>query len=202
MMNIARSNLRFPSQILFIGLHAIGVIFGLAYNSKTPDLYPNNSHQKLGWPLTGIIAVQFILGATKDFKNIRTNFCIQQSTSSFAKYEGHQDSAIAAMESTTPANSWVNQPLLSDGRNDSISEANADTLFDDDLLPSHPQHTIRYKQPVSWSKQWANISACHKIIQICETIYDIVDMFLLLLGFVSICTGIVTAAGIFVRIIP
>ena len=87
-MNIARSNLRFPSQVLFIGLHAVGIIFGLAYNSKTQDLYPNNSHQKLGWVLTGIIAVQFILGAAKDFKNIRTNLCIQQSTSPFVRIQG------------------------------------------------------------------------------------------------------------------
>jgi hypothetical protein len=61
-MDIARSNLRFPSQVLFIGLHLIGIVFGLAYNSKTPDLYPNKSHQKLRWALTGIIAVQFIQG--------------------------------------------------------------------------------------------------------------------------------------------
>jgi hypothetical protein len=199
MMNIARSNLRFLSQVLFIELHSIGIIFGLAYSYKTPDLYPNKSHEKLGWALTGIIAVQFMLGIAKRFKNIRGKLCVQQALPSLGGNEGDQISAMETMESTPLTNSWVNQPRLSDGRNDTISEADADTLFDDDFLPNHPQQTIRYNQPVSWGKQWANISASHKIIQICETIYDIVDKFLLLLGFVSMCTGIVTAVGIFVR---
>ena len=69
-----------------------------------------------------------------------------------AECEGHQDSAIAAMESTPPANSWVNQPLLLDEINDSMSEADADTLLNYDFLPNQPQQTIRYKQPVSWGK--------------------------------------------------
>jgi hypothetical protein len=198
-MNIARSNLRFPSQIFFIGLHAIGVLFGLAYNSKNPDLYPNNSHRKLGWALTGIIVVQLMLGTAKCLKNVQEMLRIQQSIPSLEGNEGDQDSAVEAIESTTPTSSWATQPLLSDERIDTISEADADTLFDDDFLSNHPQQTMRYKQPVSWGKQWANISAAHKIIQICETIYDVVDKFLLLLGFVSICTGIVTVAGIFVR---
>jgi hypothetical protein len=132
-----------------IFFHAIGVIFGLAYNSKTQDLYPNNSHQKLGWALTGIIAVQFMLGTAKSFKNIRGKFCIQQALTSLGGNEGDQNSAMETMESTPPTNSWVNHPLLSDERNDSISEADADPLFDADFLPNHPQQTIRYKQPVS-----------------------------------------------------
>jgi hypothetical protein len=46
-LDIAGSNLSYPAQILFLGLHAVGVIIGLAYNSKTPDLYPNSAHGKL-----------------------------------------------------------------------------------------------------------------------------------------------------------
>jgi hypothetical protein len=46
-LDIASSNLSYPAQILFLGLHAVGVIIGLAYNSKTPDLYPNSAHRKL-----------------------------------------------------------------------------------------------------------------------------------------------------------
>jgi hypothetical protein len=58
-LDIAGSNLSYPAQILFLGLHAVGVIIGLAYNSKTPDLYPNSAHGKLDGALTAFVLMVF-----------------------------------------------------------------------------------------------------------------------------------------------
>ncbi len=71
MFNIAGSNLRYPFHVAFAGLHGLGVILGLAYKSKTPDLYPGNSHKKLGWVLTVLVFAHFIVGVLRSFTKRR-----------------------------------------------------------------------------------------------------------------------------------
>lgn len=61
MLSVARSRLALPSQFVFLVLNAFGLLFGIIYNSQTPDLYPNNAHHKIGWIVTCVISAQAIL---------------------------------------------------------------------------------------------------------------------------------------------
>src|SRR5271170_3425332 len=58
MFSISRSNLALPIQFLFLVVNGVGVAFGTIYNIKTPDLYENNAHHKIGWIATWIMTAQ------------------------------------------------------------------------------------------------------------------------------------------------
>lgn len=58
MFSLARSRYTLPTQLVFIATNALGVLFSTIYNGKTPDLYPNNAHHKLGWLVTWILSAQ------------------------------------------------------------------------------------------------------------------------------------------------
>lgn len=65
MLSVARSRLALPAQLSFLGLHSVGLLLGTVYSSKTPDLYQNNAHNKIGWIVTWIVVAQCIIGLVK-----------------------------------------------------------------------------------------------------------------------------------------
>ena len=64
-LSVARSQLALPAQLSFLGVHTAAVLLGTAYGSKTPDLYENNAHSKIGWIITWIVVAQLIIGLLK-----------------------------------------------------------------------------------------------------------------------------------------
>lgn len=54
MLSIARSRLAIPSQFVFLITNAFALLLGLVYNHKTPELYENNAHSKIGSIITWI----------------------------------------------------------------------------------------------------------------------------------------------------
>lgn len=72
MLSIARSWLAIPIQFVFLTVNALALVLGVVYNHKTPELYENNSHSKIGWIMTWIASawvfmalVQVYAGRTK-----------------------------------------------------------------------------------------------------------------------------------------
>lgn len=65
MLSISRSRLALPAQLSFLGLHSVGLLFGTIYRSKTPELYENNVHNKIGWIVTWIVVAQCTIGFFK-----------------------------------------------------------------------------------------------------------------------------------------
>ncbi len=62
MLSVVRFRLALLVQLSFLGLHSVGLLLGTIYTSKTPDLYRNNVHNKVGWTVTWIVLVQCIIG--------------------------------------------------------------------------------------------------------------------------------------------
>ncbi len=62
MLSLARSRYTLLSQFIFIATNGAGVLLGVIYNTNTPDLYPNNSHHKLGWIVTWVVGAQVLIG--------------------------------------------------------------------------------------------------------------------------------------------
>lgn len=54
MLSIARSRLAISAQFVFLIVNAFALLLGLVYNHKTPELYENNAHSKIGWSITWI----------------------------------------------------------------------------------------------------------------------------------------------------
>lgn len=202
MLNIAKSNLRYPSQIAFLGLHSIGTIFGLAYNSRTPDLYPKASHNGLGWALSALIFAHFMIGIVKDSigrtsdsrtKDERAPF-IAEATGRLSR--GEERNMEASNRPSRSSSSRAASPYSN--LSESSVETDCETLLDVHLhYNSRLEH--RYDEPMTWSRRWANVSGSNLLVRILDLSFEIIEQGLLILGFVAICTGIVTMAGIFVR---
>ncbi|KAF2121752.1 integral membrane protein [Lophiotrema nucula] len=54
MLSIARSRLALPFQFVFLIANAFALLLGVVYNHKTPEMYENNMHSKIGWLITWI----------------------------------------------------------------------------------------------------------------------------------------------------
>lgn len=61
MLSLARSRYTLPSQLVFLAGNGLGLFVGMIYNGKTPDLYPNNAHHKIGWIITIVVGVHVFL---------------------------------------------------------------------------------------------------------------------------------------------
>lgn len=204
MLNIAKSNLRYPLHIAFLSLHSIGTIFGLAYNSRTPDLYPKASHKSLGWALSALIFAHFIIGIAKDSigktsgsgtKDERAPFIAEATRRMTSEEERNMEASNQSSRSSSSRAASPYPELL-----ESSADADSETLFNDHLhYNSRLEH--RYSEPMTWSQRWANVSGSNLLVRILDLWFGIVDRGLPILGFVAICTGIVTMAGIFVRML-
>jgi hypothetical protein len=62
MLSLARSRYTLYAQFVFAAANAFGVLLGVVYNTNTPDLYPNNAHHKLGWIVTWVALAQMVIG--------------------------------------------------------------------------------------------------------------------------------------------
>lgn len=62
MLSLARSRHTLLLQFIFLAVNGLGVFLSIIYNAKTPDLYPNNAHHKVGWIATCVVAAQVAVG--------------------------------------------------------------------------------------------------------------------------------------------
>lgn len=83
MLSLARSHLTLLVHTVFLILNASGLLVGTAYNARTPDLYPNNLHHKLGWVITWMVSAQALVGLlnlyTGRFKQEESGFVERQA---------------------------------------------------------------------------------------------------------------------------
>lgn len=61
MFSLARSRYTLPTQFVFVATNILGVLLSTSYNAKTPDLYPNNAHHKLGWLVTSVLSAHLVV---------------------------------------------------------------------------------------------------------------------------------------------
>jgi hypothetical protein len=204
MPNIAKSHLRYPFQIAFLGLHGIGTDFGLAYNSRIPDLYPKTSHNGLGRALSALILAHVVIGIVKysigRTPDSRTkDECVPFTAEATGKMTGEEERNMEdSNQPSRGSSSRAASPYTE--LSESSIETDSETLFDVHLhYNSRLEH--RYDESMRWSRWWAKISGSRLLVRLLDLWFGTVDRGLLILGFVAICTGIVTMAGIFVRML-
>jgi len=59
---LSKSHLYYPTQLAFVGCNVLGIACSIMYNMRTPDLYPNNVHHKIGWMIMGLLTVHTVMG--------------------------------------------------------------------------------------------------------------------------------------------
>ncbi|KIW09949.1 hypothetical protein PV08_11725 [Exophiala spinifera] len=179
-LQVARSNIAYPARILLFCLHGLGTVFGLAYNSNTPDLYPNTSHPSLAWTLWAIAIFEAVVSVVKS---------VSRSPSPKSTFHASHD----------------RHPLMSSSRlfQDSDESLDHDRRSTRDPGESSPRRNLtflpsrRQRRTFSWRTGWSRTTLSSRLVRIGASASTNLLITMIILAFVSFCTGTVTMAGIF-----
>lgn len=224
MFSLARSRYTLPIQFIFLATNALGVLLSTIYNAKTPDLYPNNAHHKLGWLVTWVLSAQAIVGLVG---RLAGAFNKKDQTEDAGAHATERRSFIpisqAAMDEHHRFHSGQYSPLCRHS-NDSGqgTEPNTESLRSHSLssspdAPASPIGELAHKE---FAEEEDDLEAdapamprggaMHNLAtkigskissrawKIIVFGYNFVDRTSMLLGFITLATGIITLARFFV----
>lgn len=176
----------------------------MVYNAKTPDLYTNNAHHKIGWVITWVAVVQVLFAMI----GLNGNQAHRQEIPKDNQYQAQdlrdedcyrysRDSGQGT-EPNLPRNSGpsVHSPQAVDNSSRSCSIHSFDGgAFEEEsekhgLLRNNAVDRFLVRRLTSTSSQ--------RIIRIVDISHSIIERSILLLGFVTLVTGVVTYGGFFV----
>lgn len=215
MLSVSRSRLALPAQLSFLGLHSIGLSLGTIYRVKTPDLYENNAHNKLGWIVTCIVVAQCIIGLFKLAINFRepqeadaqeqTAF-LPVSTETLAQH--HQtsyspDEYRYSRDSGHFTASEISRSQSVSSMQDHEDEENQKFL---EYQNSHANADAEYMEKQGFSgntkaqRVASSIAAMlsQRTTRALSIAYNAIDYVILPLGFAAIVSGAVVYGGVFV----
>lgn len=217
MMSLARSRYTLPAQLIFLASNGLGMFVGIVYNGKTPDLYPNNAHHKIGWIITVVVCVHVFLsvldtatgfmrrdGGKGAYQGLRSYMPSRLSSTGSrqgssdaqphrASYDsGHgTDGVTESLRSNSVSTLAENRPLrLEEGEQGFDEEESlTDVEFTRESRPSR-WHGWVNKMPMGIFRRGSRAFGLW---------YDIIDRVILPFGFVAFTTGIATFGRFFVR---
>ncbi|KAI0097450.1 hypothetical protein GGR51DRAFT_578114 [Nemania sp. FL0031] len=220
MLSIARSRYTLAAQFLFLLTNAIGVLVGIVYNANTPDLYPNNAHHKLGWLVTWVVGAQVLVGLVGRVagmmgtssnqgrgKEAEEQSFIPVSTEAMAEhhrmhqdmfssqYRESNDSGQGTERNTESLRSASLSTMVGQESPIELSDRRRHYEDDDDDLDIKPTELRSTSASQSIAKITSKISG--KAWKIIMVGYELVDRTILILGYVTLCTGLITYARFF-----
>ncbi|KAI1635793.1 hypothetical protein F4809DRAFT_650972 [Biscogniauxia mediterranea] len=220
MFSLARSRYTLPTQFVFLLTNALGVVLGLSYNANTPDLYPNNAHHKLGWLVTWVVSAQVLVGlvgrvagamgkaGAEEYNKEEEQGFIPVSTEAMAEH--HQRTNAPVFDSpyrhsndsgqgTEPNSESLRSNSLSTAvdhespMDESDRRAQYDYYEDLELKPAELLSSKNLKSPIA--KIASKISG--RTWRFLTFGYNFVDRTILILGYITLCTGVITYARFF-----
>lgn len=205
MLSISRSRLSLPTQFAFLALNGGGLICSIIYNASTPDLYPNNSHHKLGWFLICIVTAQALLRLISAYaghrgeKEEENSGYIPVSREAMAEYTRmHErpkpiprlsDDSGQGTEPGTESLRSQSMSLSGDDEN-TLNESENDEFEKVGLMEG--TQVDQYL-----SKRLPGLLSA-RLLGTIRFACDFVDRVILLLGFAILTSGFVTYGGLFV----
>jgi hypothetical protein len=227
MLSLARSRYTLLVQFGFLAINAGGVLLGVIYNTSTPDLYPNNAHYKLGWIVTFVVSAQVVVGLLARVAGVfkreklaagshaaeRQGF-IPVSTEAMAEHESRFPGAPYRRYShdsgqgTEPRTESLRSHSLSGpdcpaSPTSPVHDAHKEYHHSDD--DADPDEDLEAHLPL-FSKSTKAHSVVAKVAgrisdrfwKVLIFAYNFVDRTILILGFIALCTGIITFGRFFV----
>ena len=209
-------------QFLFLVCNAFGLVAGTLYNSKTPDLYENNAHHKLGWVVTWITLAQALMEIVGSYnRRSKWSFVTRNEqaaliTVSFGTMtERHRAHAVPEAhgfrfsndsgQGTERASSSLRSHSLSsreEGEGVRFSDHpkcmydvegdNPDGDFDENEGPL-PASRI----PKFLAESIPDLLSV-KLLELISLTNNVLDRVILVLGFMAIASGVATYGGLFV----
>jgi hypothetical protein len=213
MFSVAKSRYTLPVQALFFILNAIGVFLGVVYDAKTPDLYENNAHHKIGWIFTWVLTAWIFMALVNLYStrsNGRRHSGQQISVANMTRYQRLQT------EQDTDNVRWSGDSGQGTERNSyslfgSGSPGTDNTErrnFDDETLPAYqnvdgddePEKRgfLRNTRVDRFLSRNIHRIAFGKTLKINAVLYTVIERTIIMMGWISLMTGIVTFGGLFV----
>lgn len=217
-LSLARSRYTLVLQFVFLVTNAVGLLVGTIYNAQTPDLYPNNSHHKLGWVVTGIVIAQVLIntvgwvaGTVARTTNLSGNdshafLPVPTDAPHDNQYRMHDDYRSSNPCQTSDDSGQGTEPNIESLRNSSVSTLDGV----DDIPLQSPQkeygeetddlESLSLSSPTpktAFGRHAARVVAS-RVWRYLDIGTQVVDRTILPLGFVSLTTGIATLGRFFV----
>lgn len=216
MLSIAKSRFTIPVQTIFFILNGVGVFLSVVYDAKTPDLYENNAHHKLGWIFTWIALAWVLMSVVNTYAGRRNG----------RRHSGQQVSAENMARYSRLQNEEDSEPRRWSGDSGQGSERNSYSLFGsgspgtdresrpfEDTLPAlrdvnldHERSSAEKVSILRNSRLDRFLSrkvpqfAFGKTLQISRVVYTVIERLIIIMGWIALLTGAVTFGGIFVRL--
>ncbi|KAK7745978.1 hypothetical protein SLS53_002698 [Cytospora paraplurivora] len=221
MFSLARSRYTLPTQFVFLATNALGLVVGTIYNAKTPDLYPNNAHHKLGWLVTWVLCAQGavsllgrLAGAFGNKSNHRFDAAERQgflpvSQAAMDEHRRIHNSCYSAMNRHSDDSGQGTEPRTESLRSHSFSSSpdplaspTAEDLAhkeyhdeDDDLETEPPAMPRGGAIRIFVTKIGGKISS--RAWKVLLFGYDFIDRTSMILAFITLCTGVTTYGRLF-----
>lgn len=206
MLSLARSRLTVPAQFLFLALQGLTLLVGIVYDAKTPDLYENNAHSKLRWPLFFITGIWVFLGLV--------NFYVDRNKTS---EDSHQPLSAAVMARYQRLQQ-APEPSRYSHDSGQGTERNSTSLYGHSRSPSaesaniaSPYHDADLEDVVDFEEKRGVLRnnrvdrlmarfvphmAAGRSLKVMRLVYTLIERTILLLGFVLLMMGTITMGGI------
>ncbi|KAI9827650.1 MAG: hypothetical protein M1819_006939 [Sarea resinae] len=217
MLSIARSRLTLLVQFVFLVVNAFGILTGVIYNSKTPDLYPNNAHHKLGWIVTWVVSAQALMGLLHIYAGRSTKHSVAEDER--AAFIPVSTEAMAEHQRSNGRQSFHDYRYSRDSgqgteRASSFGSSSPAEEHEDLQLPEiHPRYSLAIageddieEEKRGFLRNTAIDSFLSRKVpgllstrlwRILGFVYDVIDRIIIPFGFITLTAGIVTFAGIF-----
>ena len=215
MLSVAQSRSALPVQLSFLGLHTIALLLGTVYRSRTPDLYENNAHNKIGWIVTWTVAAQSIIGIVKlavsfqktqdvdveektSYMPMSTQAMVehQQATYSTDEYRYSRDSGHYTASEASRSQS-VSSMQDQDNRDHHKFLRYQNSLADTDAEYTEEQGSSGNTKAQRLAVRIAAMMS-QRTMRVLNVAYNTVDCLSLPFGFIQIVSGTVVYGGIFV----
>ncbi|KAF8543021.1 hypothetical protein BDD12DRAFT_916052 [Trichophaea hybrida] len=197
MLSIAGSRHHASTQIVFLIVNAVGIVFSTIYNGLTPDLYPNNFHHKLGWALACILGLQAVIGVLASVARRSTGSTWRSESVGFLRVPTHspgdgsdthlyrrsRDSGHGASlerDSGSEYEGFEGQDWSPALEEKSTGGGWVDLNMVERYLSSHVPFIFN-----------------NRVLVACDFLYSMIARLLIPLAFTQISLGVVTSSGIF-----
>lgn len=208
MLSLARSRYTHFVRLGLTATNVIGVLFGVAYKSKTPDLYPGSAHSAVGWIATGIAAAQIshlLVGPmTKLFNRVAGRdesktggYTLPPMRESFNSLRDHDGPAGLSRQGSFDVEAThvgmedrdtsSDSPLYQEDPHEPGFTSENGTFYGESDHDPSPATSKIFSKPI--------LTRTRKIILL---MYNVMDRTILIVAFVAFCTGIATFWGLFV----
>ena len=223
MFSISKSRYTLLLQLLFLIANGIGLLVGTVYNSQTPDLYPNNSHHKVGWAIAWIACAWVLISFVNLYTGLDKKGPFKRpplTSAAMAQYQPFRDAnsheyrrSRDSGQGTEPnTSSLIGSPRSGSQHSDFLhfSEMRApfrrvefqndiDNDEDDENMDDEKRGFLHNTRVDKFLKHHVPKYAIGRTWMVLQIMFNAVERTLLVLGFVGLTTGMVTYGGVFVR---